>query len=82
MSNVLHCQINLIAPPLYVMTTSTLERTEGLATLNKAIASIKLTIEEAGGIFNIHKQVLVTTTVCLELYAMVCKLTSQSSKEG
>lgn len=81
MSNVLHCQINLIAPPLYVMTTSTLERTEGLATLNKAIASIKLTIEEAGGIFNIHKQVLATTS-CLELYAMVCKLTSQSSKEG
>ena len=39
------------------MTTSTLERTEGLATLNKAIASIKDTIEEAGGIFNIHKQV-------------------------
>uniref|UniRef100_K1Q435 Eukaryotic translation initiation factor 2 subunit 1 n=1 Tax=Magallana gigas TaxID=29159 RepID=K1Q435_MAGGI len=55
--------INLIAPPLYVMTTSTLERTEGLATLNKAIASIKLTIEEAGGIFNIHKQPRVVSDI-------------------
>lgn len=56
-------KINLIAPPLYVMTTSTLERTEGLATLNKAIASIKHTIEEAGGIFNIHKQPRVVSDI-------------------
>ncbi|CAG2234827.1 EIF2S1 [Mytilus edulis] len=49
-------KINLIAPPLYVMTTSTLERTEGMALLNKAIAVIKEDIEEAGGIFNIQQQ--------------------------
>ncbi|CAC5356355.1 EIF2S1 [Mytilus coruscus] len=49
-------KINLIAPPLYVMTTSTLERTEGMALLNKAIATIKEDIEEAGGIFNIQQQ--------------------------
>ncbi|XP_063405959.1 eukaryotic translation initiation factor 2 subunit 1-like [Mytilus trossulus] len=48
-------KINLIAPPLYVMTTSTLERTEGMALLNKAIATIKEDIEEAGGIFNIQQ---------------------------
>lgn len=48
------------------MTTSTLERTEGLATLNKAIASIKDTIEEAGGIFNIHKQVRVGLQACTQ----------------
>lgn len=39
------------------MTTSTLERTEGMALLNKAIATIKEDIEEAGGIFNIQQQV-------------------------
>ena len=50
-------QINLIAPPLYVMTTSTLERTDGLEMLNKAIDVIKKTIEEADGIFNIEKAV-------------------------
>lgn len=49
-------KINLIAPPLYVMTTATLERTEGMALLNKAIATIKQDIEEAGGIFNIQQQ--------------------------
>ena len=48
-------KINLIAPPLYVMTTATLERTEGMALLNKAIATIKDDIEEAGGIFNIQQ---------------------------
>ena len=39
------------------MTTATLERTEGMALLNKAIATIKNDIEEAGGIFNIQQQV-------------------------
>ena len=39
------------------MTTATLERTEGMALLNKAIATIKEDIEEAGGIFNIQQQV-------------------------
>jgi translation initiation factor 2 subunit 1 len=46
-------KINLIAPPLYVMTTQTLERTEGLAKLSVALNKIKETIEESGGIFNI-----------------------------
>ena len=52
-------QINLIAPPLYVVTTQTLERTDGLAALNKAIGAIKLSIEDAGGMFNIQLQVIV-----------------------
>ena len=50
-------QINLIAPPLYVVTTQTLERTDGLAALNKAIGAIKGSIEDAGGMFNIQLQV-------------------------
>ena len=50
-------QINLIAPPLYVITTQTLEKIEGLATLSKAIGAIKTSIEDAGGLFNLQLQV-------------------------
>ena len=50
-------QINLIAPPLYVMTTQTLERAEGLAKLGGALGKIKDLIEEAGGVFNVKQQV-------------------------
>jgi len=46
-------KINLIAPPLYVMTTQTLERTDGLKKLNEALEKIKSTIEAAGGVFNV-----------------------------
>jgi len=53
----LYFQINLIAPPLYVVTTQTLERMDGLAALNKALEAIKANIEEAGGMFNIQLQV-------------------------
>lgn len=50
-------QINLIAPPRYVMTTTTLERTEGLSILNQAMAAIKEKIEEKRGVFNIQMEV-------------------------
>ena len=43
------------------MTTSTLERTDGLEMLNKAIGVIKETIEKADGIFNIEKAVCFIT---------------------
>ncbi|KAL5016081.1 hypothetical protein ScPMuIL_005670 [Solemya velum] len=56
-------KINLIAPPLYVMTTQTLERTEGLAVLNQAISQIKATIEDAGGMFNIQQQPRVVSDI-------------------
>ena len=62
--DVLFFQINLIAPPLYVVTTQTLERTDGLEALNKAIVAIKASIEDAGGMFNIQLQVLVNNTTC------------------
>ncbi|XP_064605267.1 eukaryotic translation initiation factor 2 subunit 1-like [Liolophura sinensis] len=48
-------KINLIAPPLYVMTTQTLERADGLAALNTAIEKIKEAIEGMGGIFKIQR---------------------------
>jgi len=50
-------QINLIAPPLFVVTTQTLERTEGLAKLTAAIGRIKEAIEESDGVFNIKMAV-------------------------
>uniref|UniRef100_A0A671U8T3 Eukaryotic translation initiation factor 2 subunit 1 n=1 Tax=Sparus aurata TaxID=8175 RepID=A0A671U8T3_SPAAU len=53
--------INLIAPPRYVMTTTTLERTEGLSVLNQAMAAIKEKIEEKRGVFNIQMEPKVVT---------------------
>lgn len=47
----------MIAPPRYVMTTTTLERTEGLSVLNQAMAAIKEKIEEKRGVFNIQMEV-------------------------
>lgn len=47
----------MIAPPQYVVTTQTMERTEGLEMLNKAIEAIKSEITAAGGVFNIQQQV-------------------------
>jgi len=41
--------IKLIAPPLYVMTTQTLEKEEGLVTLEKAIGEIEKTLSASGG---------------------------------
>lgn len=72
-------KINLIAPPLYVMTTATLERTEGMALLNKAIATIKEDIEEAGGIFNIQQQPrFVSDTDEIELAKQMQKLEEEN----
>jgi len=50
-------KINLIAPPQYVMTTTTLDRTEGVARLNTAIQVIRESIEESEGNFNIKMEV-------------------------
>lgn len=52
-TSVIHLQINLIAPPLYVVTTTTLERADGLKTLNEAITNIKNSIENSGGQFSV-----------------------------
>ncbi|CAB1335491.1 unnamed protein product [Coregonus sp. 'balchen'] len=54
-------KINLIAPPRYVMTTTTLERTEGLSVLNQAMAAIKEKMEEKRGVFNIQMEAKVVT---------------------
>lgn len=68
-------KINLIAPPLYVMTTNTLERTEGLAKLNTALAKIKEVIEDSAGVFNMKMPPkVVSDTDELELAKQLEKL--------
>ena len=56
-------KINLIAPPQYVMTTTTLDRTEGVAKLNTAIQVIRESIEENEGQFNIKMEVRLVKAV-------------------
>ncbi|KAG8178621.1 hypothetical protein JTE90_016283 [Oedothorax gibbosus] len=46
-------KINLIAPPLYVCTTTTMEKAEGLKALQDAIAVIEKTIKASDGVFNV-----------------------------
>lgn len=45
-------KINLIAAPLYVITTTTLDRDEGLQALTNAVDAIRTTIKKYGGDFN------------------------------
>lgn len=50
-------QINLIAPPTYVMTTTTLEKEGGIAALQEANELIKSNIEASKGTFKIKMEV-------------------------
>ena len=50
-------QINLIAPPVYVVTTTTLERELGVETLKKAIAAIEESINASKGQFSVKMEV-------------------------
>merc|ERR1711881_496057 len=54
-------RINLIAPPLYVITTSTPEKQEGLDALNAACKVIEERIGASGGSFNIQMAPKVVT---------------------
>jgi len=54
-------RINLIAPPVYVMTTQTPERTAGLEALQGAIEKIETTIKKYGGIFTVQMAPRVVT---------------------
>ncbi|CAF1160720.1 unnamed protein product [Rotaria magnacalcarata] len=56
-------KINLIAPPLYVVTATCLDRNEGLNALKKVIEKIKLGIEQYRGIFKIKMEPKVVTDV-------------------
>lgn len=68
-------KINLIAPPVYVMTTTTMDRTEGLDALNAAIVKIEETIKKAGGVFTVQNPPkVVTETDELELAKQLDRL--------
>ena len=54
-------KINLIAPPLYVMTTSTPEKADGLKLMDEAWKAIETKIKEAGGQFSMKKAPKVVT---------------------
>jgi len=54
-------KINLIAPPLYVVTTTTLEHNDGLKAIEFAIEKIEETIKEAGGVFKVQMAPKVVT---------------------
>lgn len=46
-------KINLIAPPLYVMTTRTLEKSDGLKVMQEALVKIEEVIKQNGGVFSL-----------------------------
>lgn len=72
-------KINLIAPPLYVITTQTLERTDGIQKLTEALEQIKLSIEKSGGVFTIKMQPkVVSDTDELELAKHLERLEEQN----
>lgn len=54
-------RINLIAPPLYVVTTSTPEKADGLQVLEQSCAVIEEHIKKAGGSFNFQMRPKVVT---------------------
>ncbi|OON19395.1 eukaryotic translation initiation factor 2 alpha subunit [Opisthorchis viverrini] len=54
-SEELPIRINLIAPPLYVLTAQTMEWAEGLEHLNKILETIRTSIESQGGSFKIQQ---------------------------
>ncbi len=58
-------KINLIAPPQYVMTTTTLDRIEGVARLSAAIQVIRENIEENEGQFSIKMEVYYVMALAL-----------------
>ncbi|CAH8672564.1 unnamed protein product [Schistosoma haematobium] len=54
-SDSLPIRINLIAPPLYVLTTQTMDRAAGLEQLHEVLDVIKKSIENQGGSFKIQQ---------------------------
>ncbi|XP_062506490.1 eukaryotic translation initiation factor 2 subunit 1-like [Corticium candelabrum] len=55
-------RINLIAPPVYVVTTNTFDRTEGVAAVNSAIQAIRNKIEDyEGGYYNTKLEAKIVT---------------------
>jgi len=60
-TEVVPIKINLIAPPLYVMTTSTTEKTDGMKIMEDACKAVEDRIASLGGTFNFHMKPKVVT---------------------
>uniref|UniRef100_A0A1E1X8M1 Eukaryotic translation initiation factor 2 subunit 1 n=1 Tax=Amblyomma aureolatum TaxID=187763 RepID=A0A1E1X8M1_9ACAR len=74
-------KITLIAPPVYVMTTTTMDRAEGLEALNNAIAKIEEKIRKAGGVFTVQSAPkVVTETDELELAKQLDRLEQENAE--
>ncbi|XP_025110739.1 eukaryotic translation initiation factor 2 subunit 1-like [Pomacea canaliculata] len=72
-------KINLIAPPQYVVTTQTMERSEGVEMLNKTLEAIKAEILASGGHFDILQQArVVSDTDEIELEKQLQKLEEEN----
>merc|ERR1711981_858088 len=80
-TDVVPIKINLIAPPLYVMTTSTPEKAEGLKLLEKARKVVEENITGAGGSFNYQmKPKVVTSTDEADLAKQLQKLEEENAE--
>lgn len=80
-TDVVPIKINLIAPPLYVMTTSTPEKAEGLEILEKACKVVEENITSAGGSFNFQmKPKVVTSTDEADLAKQLAKLEEENAE--
>merc|ERR1711997_1252355 len=74
-------KINLIAPPLYVMTTQTPEKTDGLKLLEEACKAVEEKIIGAGGSFNYQmKPKVVTSTDEADLAKQLAKLEEENAE--
>jgi translation initiation factor 2 subunit 1 len=74
-------KINLIAPPLYVLTTQSLDRVAGIEAVQKALDEIETCIKEADGNFKVQLAPKVVTDVeDLELQKELEKLALQNEE--
>jgi translation initiation factor 2 subunit 1 len=80
-TDVVPIKINLIAPPLYVMTTSTAEKEDGLKILEDACKAVEENIKCAGGSFNYQmKPKVVTSTDEADLAKQLQKLEEENAE--
>merc|ERR1712062_583975 len=82
-TDVVPIKINLIAPPLYVMTTSTPEKADGLKLLEDACTVVEENITKAGGSFNFQmKPKVVTSTDEADLAKQLEKAEQENAEVG
>jgi len=71
----------LIAPPLYVITSTCLDRKDGLGALERVIEQIKLGIEQYHGIFKVKMAPKVVTDIDEHALATLMEQAEQENKE-